>query len=72
MSNYNTDNMVRFLGSESNDTEASKLATHLINHGWTLEIPEGEKEYHAYVEECGEWREMSESEWQEALAECFN
>ena len=72
MSNYTTDNMSRFLGSDSNNAEAEKLATYLIGNGWTLEIPDGENEYHASIEENGEWREMSESEWQEALVECFN
>ena len=71
MSNYTADNMARFLGSDCGDTDAEQFARYLINHGWTLEIPAGENEYHAYTEDGGEWREMDEQEWQEALAECF-
>ena len=71
MSNYTTDNMSRFLGSDSNNAEAEKLATYLIGNGWTLEIPDGENEYHASIEEDGEWREMNDQEWQNALAACF-
>lgn len=71
MSSYTTDNMSRFLGSDSNNAEAEKLAAYLIGNGWTLEIPDGENEYHASIEENGEWREMDDQEWQAALAECF-
>lgn len=71
MSNYNADNMGRFLGSDSNNAEAEKLAAYLIENGWTLEIPDGENEYHASIEEDGEWREMDESEWQDALSVVF-
>ena len=72
MSNYTTDNMGRFLGSDSNNADAEKLAAYLIDNGWTLEIPDGENEYHASIEEDGEWREMDEQEWHAALSACFN
>lgn len=72
MSNYTTDNMGRFLGSDSNNADAERLAAYLIGNGWTLEIPDGENEYHASIEENGEWREMDDQEWQNALSECFN
>jgi len=72
MSSYNADNMERFLGSECNDRNAEIVGTYLVNNGWTLEIPEGENQYRAYIEEGDEWREMSEQEWQCALAECFS
>lgn len=72
MSNYTTDNMGRFLGSDSNNADAERLAAYLIGNGWTLEIPDGENEYHASIEENGEWREMDDQEWQAALAACFN
>ena len=73
MSNdYTTDNMGRFLGSDNNNDDAEQMGQHLTDNGWTLEIPEGENQYRAYIEEDGEWREMSESEWQNALSECFN
>lgn len=71
MSNYTAENMGRFLGNESNDSEAEKLAAHLTANGWSLQILEGENEYRAFVEEDGEWREITEGEWQEALATCF-
>ena len=71
MSSYNADNMERFLGSQSNDADATVLGEYLESAGWTLEIPEGENQYRAYIEEGGEWREMDDQEWQSALAVCF-
>lgn len=72
MSNYNSDNMYRFLGSDGTDDDATQMGEYLTNNGWNLEIPAGENQYHAYIEEGGECREMDEQEWQAALAECFN
>lgn len=71
MSNYTTDNMGRFLGSEATNEDAERFGAYLTSQGWTLEIPDGENEYHASIEEDGEWREMDESEWQDALSVVF-
>lgn len=82
--NYDADNMSSFLGSDSNDDDACLFGSHLEENGWTLfmgtDAPidtwsESDSlagdQYRAFKQEDGEWREMSESEWQEALAECF-
>lgn len=87
MSSYNTDNMAGFLGSDCTDEDAEQFASYLENNGWTLflghEAPEtdhdnyevlglGANSYRAFRQVGdGEWQEMDENEWQEALAECF-
>jgi len=62
---YNADNMHRFLGPDGTDNDAQRLAEFLTGNGWTLEMRDGQ-----YVAFMGD-EEMTEQEWQDALAECF-
>lgn len=72
MSNYNADNMAGFLGSEATNKDAERFGAYLTSQGWTLEIPAGSETYRAYAADAdGEWREMDESEWQDALSVVF-
>lgn len=84
MNNYNADNMTQLLGSESTNEDAERLGRCLEAQGWTLymgaDAPVSEwtesdslscDQYRAFRQENGEWREITESEWQDALSVVF-
>lgn len=64
---YNADTMHSFLGSEGTDEQAQLFAEYLLSHNWEL-VEDSEGQYVAYHAD-GSY--MTESEWQEALMECF-
>lgn len=82
--NYNVDNMAGFLGSDCTNDDAEKFGAHLEDKGWTLfmgtDAPISDwsesdglcaDQYRAFKQVDGEWREMDDQEWQNALSECF-
>ena len=65
MATYTADNMLRFLGSEATDEDATSMGSYLEEQGWELSLEDGE--FHAYKD----GREMSELEWHAALRNVF-
>ena len=63
---YTADNMMRFLGPDATDADAQRMGEFLEAQGWELTLRDGE--YVAYRNDD----EMTESEWHDALHECFS
>ena len=64
---YTADNMTRLLGNLANDDDTERFASYLLSKGWELE-----EDSEGQVVAFKEGEEMTEQEWQEALADCFS
>lgn len=65
--NYTTDNMSRLLGNLATTEDAERFAAYLIAQGWEL-IENSDGQIEAWRND----KSMTEQEWQEALASCFD
>lgn len=64
---YTADNMSRLLGNEATNEDAERFAAHLTARGWEL-VENSDGQVEAYRDD----EAMTEQEWQEELAACFN
>lgn len=64
---YTADNMSRLLGNEATNEDVERFAAHLTARGWEL-VENSDGQVEAYRDD----EAMTEQEWQEELAACFN
>ena len=64
---YNADTMHHFLGSGGTDEQAQLFAEYLYKYGWEL-VETADGLYKAYH---NDGQEMTETEWQDTLQNCF-
>lgn len=64
---YNAMNMTRFLGHDASDSDAQRMGEYLVAQGWELTL-DNEGYFQAFRNDA----EITENEWQNALAACFD